>query len=257
MDTCQSAAMSDVDKVREWLRMTDNAVVLSGAGISTDSGIADFRGPNGVWTKNPAAEKSAHIDHYMSDPEVRIKAWQGRLHAPVFDAQPNDAHRAVAALQRTGSVSWLVTQNIDGLHQAAGSPDDSVLELHGTVWRTRCMNCHDERPMAETLDRVRAGETDPPCRVCGGILKSATISFGQALDPDVLDRAASACGATPLLIVIGSSLGVYPAAGLVPHASRAGASLVIINNQETPFDDLADVVLRAPIGEVVPALVPG
>ena len=243
------------EQVRDWLRMTDNAVVLTGAGISTDSGIPDFRGPNGVWTKNPAAEKSAHIDNYMSDPEVRRRSWQTRVNSEYFNVEPNAAHRAVAALQQAGSVSWVVTQNIDGLHQAAGSPPETVLELHGTVHRTRCMNCGDERPMEQTLDRVRNGEDEPPCLVCGGILKSATISFGQALDTDVLDRAAAVCGATPLLVVIGSTLGVYPAAGLVPLAVRAGASLVIVNNQPTDYDDIADVVLRDPIGEVVPAFV--
>jgi NAD-dependent deacetylase len=248
-------AVTDVDKVRDWLRMTDNAVVLTGAGISTDSGIPDFRGPNGVWTKNPAAEKTAHIDNYMGDPELRQRSWQNRLTASYFFAEPNSAHRAIADLQRAGSVSWVVTQNIDGLHQAGGSPDDSVLELHGTVWRSRCMNCADERPIQDTLDRVRAGEADPPCLVCGGILKSATISFGQQLDPDVIDRAAAVASATPLLVVIGSTLGVYPAAGLVPLAVRGGATLVIVNNQETPYDDLADVVVRDPIGDVVPALV--
>ncbi|MBA2609511.1 MAG: NAD-dependent deacetylase [Actinobacteria bacterium] len=248
--------MTDIKRVREWLRITDNAVVLSGAGISTDSGIADFRGPNGIWTKDPAAEKAAHIDHYMSDPKVRERAWQNRLNAPFFAAQPNDAHRAVAELQLLGSVSWVVTQNIDGLHQAGGSPPETVLELHGTVWRTRCMNCDDQRPMDETLDRVRADEADPPCLVCGGILKSATISFGQSLDPDVLDRAAQVCGNTPLLIVIGSTLGVYPAAGLVPLAVRGGATLVIVNDMATDYDELADVLVREPIGDVVPAFMP-
>jgi NAD-dependent deacetylase len=244
-----------VERVREWLRMTDNAVVLTGAGITTDSGIPDFRGPNGVWTKNPAAEKSAHIDNYMSDPDLRERAWKTRADSSYFNAEPNAAHRAVAALQRAGSVSWVVTQNIDGLHQAGGSPPETVLELHGTVHRTRCMRCGDERPMEETIERVRNGELDPPCLVCGGIVKSATISFGQQLDADVIDRAAAVCGATPLLIVIGSTLGVYPAAGLVPLAVRAGATLVIVNNQETPYDDIADVILRDPIGEVVPAFV--
>jgi NAD-dependent deacetylase len=244
-----------VDQVRDWLRMTDNAVVLTGAGISTDSGIPDFRGPNGVWTKNPEAEKASHIDYYMNDADVRRRAWQNRVNAPHFVAEPNAAHIAVADLQRAGSVSWVVTQNVDGLHQAAGSPPATVLELHGTVARSRCMRCGDQRPMQETLDRVRAGEEDPPCLVCGGVVKSATISFGEKLDPDVLDQAAFACSGTPLLIVIGSTLGVYPAAGLVPLAVRNGATLVIVNNQPTDYDEIADVVLRDPIGQVVPAFV--
>ncbi len=247
--------MAGVEQIRDWLRMTDNAVVLTGAGISTDSGIPDFRGPNGVWTKNPAAEKASHIDYFMSDPEVRRASWQNRLSSDFFTKEPNDAHRAVADLQRIGSVSWVVTQNIDGLHQKAGSPPDLVLELHGTVHETRCMNCGDRRPMEETLDRVRAGEEEPPCLVCGGILKSATISFGQQLDGDVIDKAAMVCASTPLLIVIGSTLGVYPAAGLVPLAVRNGATLVIVNNQPTDYDEIAQVVLREPIGDVVPAFV--
>ncbi len=247
---------AEVERVREWLRQTDGAVVLTGAGISTDSGIPDFRGPNGLWTKNPAAEKAAHIDNYLADPEVRVRVWHNRVHAPTFDAKPNVAHFAVADLQDRQSVAWVVTQNVDGLHQAAGSPDETVLELHGTVKRTRCLNCRDERPMDETLQRVRDGEADPPCLVCGGILKAATISFGQQLDPDVIDRAAAVCVGTQLLIVIGSTLGVYPAAGLVPLAVRQGATLVIVNNQPTDYDDVADVVLREPIGDVVPAFLP-
>jgi NAD-dependent deacetylase len=248
--------MAGMEQVREWLRMTDNAIVLTGAGISTDSGIPDFRGPNGVWTKDPAAEKASHIDYWMGDRDVRVAGWQRRAHgSPLDGIKPNPAHLAVAELQRAGSVSWVVTQNVDGLHQAGGSPEDTVIELHGTSKRTRCMRCGDERLMEETIERVRNGEDDPPCLVCGGILKSATISFGQQLDDNVIDLAARVCSQTPLLIVIGSTLGVYPAAGLVPLAVRNGATLVIVNNQETTYDDIADVVLREPIGEVVPAFV--
>lgn len=247
--------MSSVEQVREWLRMTDNAVVLTGAGISTDSGIPDFRGPNGVWTKDPKAELASRIEYWMGDPEVRVAGWRRRADTPMFTAEPNAAHRAVAELQRVGSVSYVVTQNVDGLHQAAGSPEESVIEVHGTAKRTRCMNCRDERPMDETLDRVRAGEADPPCLVCGGILKSATISFGQQLDEAVIDKAAQVSAQTTLMIVIGSTLGVYPAAGLVPLAVNNGATLVIVNNQETPYDDIADVVFRGQIGDIVPAFV--
>jgi NAD-dependent deacetylase len=247
------SGMTGVDQVREWLRMTDNAVVLSGAGISTDSGIQDFRGPNGLWTKNPEAERASNIDNYINDPELRRSVWQRRLRPPEFVPQPNAAHIAVAELQRAGSVSWVVTQNVDGLHQAGGSPEETVLELHGTTKFTRCLDCGDKRPMPETVERVRAGEDDPPCLVCGGMLKAATISFGQQLDPEVLDRAAFACSGTPLLIVIGSTLGVYPAAGLVPLAVRNGATLVIVNDQETGYDDLADIVFRDKIGDIVPA----
>lgn len=246
--------VATLDDLRQWLAATDNAVVLTGAGISTDSGIPDFRGPNGVWTKNPQAERSSHIDEYLADGALRVRAWQNRLVAPLWDAQPNSGHRAVADLQRAGHVSWVVTQNIDGLHQRAGSDADRVLELHGTAWRSRCTNCGDERPMGDTLERVRAGEADPPCLVCGGILKSATISFGQQLDPDVLDAAATVCAGAELLLAVGSTLSVYPAAGLVPLAVRQGARLVILNADETPYDHLADLVLHQPIGSVLPAL---
>ena len=243
------------DRVRDWLRMTDNAVVLTGAGISTNSGIPDFRGPNGLWTKNPRAEVASNIDTWINDGAYRVEAWQKRASADTWRAEPNSAHLAVAALQRAGSVSFVVTQNVDELHQAAGSPPGTVIEVHGTMRKTRCLQCRDERPIEDTLARVRAGESDPPCLVCGGILKSATISFGQQLDPDVIDRAAAVCGVTPLLIVIGSTLGVYPVAGLVPLAVRNGATLVIVNDQETPYDDLADVILRDDIGVVVPEFV--
>lgn len=247
--------MATVDEVRSWLAQTDNAVALTGAGLSTDSGIPDFRGPNGVWTKNPAAERKAHIDVYMSDPQHRRESWQNRLKMPLWDAQPNAGHRALADLERAGHLRWIVTQNIDGLHQLAGSDPERVLELHGTWWRTRCMRCTDERPMADTLDRVRSGEADPPCLACGGILKSATISFGQQLDPDVIDTAAAVSAAADLMLVVGSSLGVHPAASLVPLAVRQGARLVIVNAEETPYDPLADAVIRDPIGDVLPALV--
>jgi NAD-dependent deacetylase len=244
-----------VERVREWLRMTDNAVVLTGAGISTNSGIPDFRGPNGIWTKNPRAEVASNIDTWINDATFRAEAWQRRVESDTWHAEPNSAHIAVATLQRNGSVSYVVTQNVDELHQAAGSPPETVIEVHGTMRKTRCLQCHDVRPIEDTLERVRNGEADPPCLVCGGILKSATISFGQQLDPDVIDRAAAVCRATPLLIVIGSTLGVYPAAGLVPLAVRNGASLVIVNNQPTDYDDIADVILRDDIGVVVPEFV--
>ncbi|MEZ5295347.1 MAG: Sir2 family NAD-dependent protein deacetylase [Ilumatobacteraceae bacterium] len=167
----------------------ERIVVLTGAGISTDSGIPDFRGPKGIWTKNPAAEKASHISHYLDDPEVRRAAWLNRLDAPIWTAEPNLGHRCVYELERRGRLLAVVTQNVDGLHQAAGNDPGNVIEVHGTVRYTRCWNCDDRRPMRETLDRVRAGEADPPCLVCGGILKSDTISFGQSLVPEVIDRA--------------------------------------------------------------------
>ena len=202
----------DVEAVARWVAEAGRIVVLTGAGISTDSGIPDFRGPNGVWTKNPAAEKMATIQHYLADPEVRRQAWRSRNENPAFRAEPNAGHRAVVELDRQGKLHAVVTQNVDGLHQKAGLAEELVVEVHGTIWWTRCWECQDRRPMAETLARVDAGEEDPPCAACGGILKSDTISFGQALIPEVIDKAMQASEECDLLLAVGSTLAVYPPA---------------------------------------------
>jgi NAD-dependent deacetylase len=228
--------------------------VLTGAGISTDSGIPDFRGPQGVWTKNPAAEKTSTLQHYLSDPEIRREAWQQRLHSPAWEAQPNPGHQAIVDLERQGRLVAVVTQNIDGLHQKAGNSSELVVEVHGTIHRVRCWSCGWEGPMPETLERVRAGEDDPRCLVCGGILKSATVSFGQNLDPETMARAERAALTCDALLAVGTSLAVYPAASLVPLAHRNGALVVIVNAQPTPFDSIATVV-RGSISEVLPELV--
>jgi NAD-dependent protein deacetylase/lipoamidase len=229
-------------------------VALTGAGISTESGIPDFRGPHGVWTKNPKAERLSNIHYYMSDPEVRKLAWQGRVDHPAWTAGPNDGHRALAALERAGRLHALVTQNIDGLHQQAGSAAARVIEVHGTMREVMCMACAWRGPAQPVLDRVRAGDADPKCETCGGILKSATISFGQALVPEVIERAMRAAGECDLLLAIGTSLQVYPVAHMVPTAKAAGAALIIVNAEPTPFDDDADLVIREPIGRVLPAI---
>ena len=247
--------MSDLDEVRRWVDLASHVVALTGAGISTESGIPDFRGPQGVWTKNPKAEKLSNIHYYMSDPEVRRLAWQSRLEHPAWHAKPNAGHLALVALERRGILHALVTQNIDGLHQLAGNAPQKVIEVHGTMREVMCMACGWRGPAGPVLERVRAGEEDPPCEDCGGILKSATISFGQPLVPQVINRAMRAAEQADLLIAIGSSLQVYPVAGAVPAAKAAGARVVIINAQPTQFDDIADAVLRRPIGEVLPVVV--
>jgi NAD-dependent deacetylase len=229
-------------------------VALTGAGISTESGIPDFRGPQGVWTKDPRAERLSNIHYYMSDPEVRRLAWRSRMDHPAWHARPNSGHLALADLERRGKLRALITQNIDGLHQLAGNSAEIVIEVHGTMREVVCMNCGKRGPMAAALDRVRAGEDDPPCLTCGGILKSATISFGQQLDKKVIDRAARAASAADLLLAIGTSLQVYPAAGLVPLAKEAGAHIVIVNAEPTAMDDIADEVIREPIGRALPAM---
>ena len=240
---------------REAVSAADRIVVLTGAGISTDSGIPDFRGPNGLWTKNPAAEKASNIEYYLRDPEVRAAAWQNRLHTPAWTAEPNDGHVSIVEVERRGQLHGLVTQNIDGLHQKAGNDPDRVIEVHGTVWFTRCWECQDRRPMSESLDRVRSGEVDPPCLVCGGILKSDTISFGQALVPEVIDRALRVSEECDVLLAVGSTLSVFPAANCVPRAKAAGARVIIVNGDETAMDRYADWLLLGQIGEILPALV--
>ena len=246
---------ASIGEVRGWLAESRRIVVLTGAGISTDSGIPDFRGPQGVWTKNPGAEKRATLDAYVSDPELRKRVWLDRLDHAAWRAEPNAGHLALVALQRRGTLDTLVTQNIDGLHQDAGIDPDRVVEIHGTIREVGCLSCGERAPMQRALDRVRAGEVDPECRTCGGILKSATISFGQSLVADDLRRAVQAAERADLLIAVGTTLGVYPAASLVPAARLAGARVVIVNGSPTEMDHLADAVLRGSISDVLTDLV--
>ena len=247
--------MSDsIARVSRWIDESSRIVALTGAGISTESGIPDFRGPQGVWTKNPRAERLSDISYYLSDPEVRKLAWKGRVDHPAWHAEPNAGHRALVDLERRGKLHALVTQNIDGLHQRAGNSPGKVIEVHGTVHEVMCMDCGWRGPMRPVLERVSAGEDDPPCEHCSGILKSATISFGQPLIPEVIERAMRAAEEADLLLAVGTSLQVYPVAGAVPVAKAAGARVVIVNAEPTPFDEMADAVLRRPIGEVLPTL---
>lgn len=248
---------SSINAVRRWIDDSKRIVALTGAGISTDSGIPDFRGPQGLWTRNPAAEKMSDIRHYVADREVRKASWQVRLTSPVWTAQPNAGHTALAALECRGKLEAVITQNIDGLHQKAGNSPDRIIEVHGTIHNAVCLDCGWRGPMQETLNRVRAGEDDPPCRVCNGTLKSDTISFGQPLVPEVIQRAMNAAQQTDLLLAIGSSLQVYPVAGAVPSAKAAGARVVIMNAQPTPFDDIADALLGGSISEVLPLVCRG
>jgi NAD-dependent deacetylase len=243
------------DPLPDWLVDARRIVVLTGAGISTDSGIPDFRGPNGVWTRDPEAEKLSTLHYYVSDPDVRRRAWQERMRHPAWTAAPNAGHAALVELERQGRLLALLTQNIDGLHQKAGSSPSLVLELHGTVHEVTCLSCGERAPMSAALDRVAAGEEDPACRTCGGILKSATISFGQALDAAVIDAAADAATTCDVFLSVGTSLTVHPAAGLVDIASQCGARIVVVNAQETPYDRIADLVVREPIGSALPRLV--
>lgn len=251
------ATDDDIATVARWVDDAERVTVLTGAGISTDSGIPDFRGPQGVWTKNPAAEKSATIQNYVADRAVRVNAWRSRLDSRAWAAEPNEGHRALVRLERRNKLVALLTQNVDGLHHAAGSTPDKVVEVHGTIREVACLECDYRDDMQVALDRVRLGEDDPPCPECAGMLKSATISFGQALVQRDLLRAEVAAQNCDLMIAIGTTLAVYPIAGVVPAAKRVGAKIVIINAEPTEMDDLADMVLRASIGDVVPKIVGG
>jgi NAD-dependent deacetylase len=244
-----------IDTVRSWIDAARRIVVLTGAGISTDSGIPDFRGPQGQWTKDPQAEKMATIQHYVADPEVRKRSWRDRLASPAWGAKPNAGHLALVDLERRGHLDVLITQNVDGLHQLAGSSPERVIEIHGTMRQVVCLDCGERAPMERALARVRAGEEDPPCRSCRGILKSATISFGQALVQDDLARAQRAAAGCDLMLTVGTKLSVYPIAGVVPIAREAGARVVIVNAEPTDMDGLADAVLRGQIKEILPRLV--
>ncbi len=239
------------------LEGAERVMVLTGAGISTDSGIPDFRGPKGVWTKNPKAEKMATLQHYMADPEVRVASWQMKLES-AFDArEPNAGHRALVDLERSGRLDTLITQNVDGLHHKAGNDADKIVEIHGTVREVVCMQCDDRGPMGPTLERVKQGEADPECLKCGGILKSATISFGQGLVTRDLQRSEQAALGCDLALAVGSTLSVYPIANVVPIAKQAGTPVVIVNGGETEMDAMADVVLRGGISDILPQLVSG
>jgi NAD-dependent deacetylase len=243
-----------IPQARAWVDAAERVVVLTGAGISTDSGIPDFRGPQGLWTRNPLAEKMSNIHYYLADPEVRKLSWQNRMASPAWAARPNPGHLALVQLEKRQKLHALITQNIDELHQVAGNSPDKVIEVHGSMRRFMCWGCGMRGPMQRVLERVRAGEEDPACRDCGGVLKSDTISFGQQLVPEVIDRAMRAAGEAEVFVAVGSTLQVYPVAGAVDIARSAGAKVIIVNAQPTPYDEAADAVLPGSISEVLPAI---
>lgn len=230
-------------------------VVLTGAGISTDSGIPDFRGPTGIWTKDPAAEKLATIGVYLARPDIREHAWRRRIDTGIFSRAPNAGHHALVELERTGRLDLLITQNIDGLHRAAGTAPEKLAEVHGNVREVHCVACDARGPIEVAIARVEGGEADPACEDCGGILKPAVVFFGESLPQDDVDRSFAAAERCDLFIAIGTTLGVYPIAETVPTALEAGARLIIVNADRTPFDGHADVVMHASISATLPLLV--
>ena len=239
----------------DWHARPGPVAVLTGAGISTDSGIPDFRGPEGAWTKNPIAELTATYQNYVADPKLRERSWLARRDNPAWQAEPNAGHLALVELERSGRAVRILTQNIDRLHQKAGSTPRKVFELHGNMFEVECIGCAARSTMREALDRVAGGESDPACLNCGGILKSATVMFGQELDPQVLGAAAMAAQASAVFLAVGTSLRVHPAAGLCELAVECGADLVIVNNEPTPYDEIATEVVREPISAALPRIV--
>ncbi|MBP7630838.1 MAG: Sir2 family NAD-dependent protein deacetylase [Acidimicrobiales bacterium] len=235
--------------------MAPRITVLTGAGISTDSGIPDFRGPSGVWTRDPDAEKLFTIANYLADPEIRRRSWLARRSNPAWNAEPNDGHRALVELERRGALRALVTQNIDRLHLRAGSSPELVLELHGNMVEAMCTGCDARSTTAEALERVDAGDHDPRCVDCGAILKTATVMFGENLDPAVLDAAVAAATDCDQLWAVGTTLQVHPAASLCDIALASGAQLIIVNGGETAYDDVAHRVVRDSISLALPLLV--
>ena len=244
-----------LEQISAWLQSATRVVVLTGAGISTASGIPDFRGPQGLWTRDPDAEKLSDIRYYVSDPAIRRKAWLARRDSPVWQASPGEGHYALARFEQSGRLHTLVTQNIDGLHQLAGSAEERVIEIHGTLRQVACLQCSYRVAMAVVLKRLADGEEDPDCPDCGGILKSATVSFGQSLVAKDLARAEQAAHECDLLLAVGTTLSVFPIAGLVPMARKAGARVVIINAEPTAMDDLGDAVLMGDIELLLPQLI--
>ncbi|MGW4370743.1 SIR2 family NAD-dependent protein deacylase [Nocardia takedensis] len=239
----------------EWRERRGRIGVLTGAGISTDSGIPDFRGPRGVWTEDPIAELMSTYDNYLADPELRQRSWLARRDNPAWRAEPNAAHRALADLEKAGRAVTIITQNIDRLHQRAGSSVDRVIEIHGNMFDVVCVECDYATSMAAALDRVAAGEADPPCPDCGGVLKAGVVMFGQQMEPRSMLKATLTAETSDLFFAIGTSLQVEPAASMCAIAVRNGADLIIVNNEPTPYDSIATEVVRDPIGEAVPRLV--
>ena len=244
----------ELEAARRLVREARRVTALTGAGISTDSGIPDFRGPDGLWTKDlPWAERASNIEVYVSDPEVRKSSWARRAAGSLWaDVEPNRGHEALVHLERQGKLRLLITQNVDELHQRAGSDPGLVVEIHGTTRKVQCLHCGYRAPMEEALERVRAGEADPECPDCGGMLKSATVSFGQSLDSDDL---AGPSGPRPNATCSWPSGPLWPCSPInqtVLIAAGSGARVVIVNREPTEFDRLADVVVREPIGAPCP-----
>jgi NAD-dependent deacetylase len=243
----------DLDRAIDLLRDRKQLLAFTGAGISTESGIPDFRGPNGVWTRVDPSEFT--FDKYVSRPETRIRSWKMRRESGILDSKPNNAHRALVDLWNAGLLMGVVTQNIDGLHQAAGLPSEAVVELHGNLRTVECLECDASWPTPTVIERLDAGEEDPDCPECGGIIKVSVISFGQAMPAQEMERASALAVACDAILAVGSTLSVYPAAYVPLEAKQTGARYVIVNQGPTEQDNLADVIVDGAAGQMLPAIV--
>ena len=242
-----------IDRAVELLALKESILVFTGAGISTESGIPDFRGPDGVWTRIDPADFT--IERYLSSSEVRRRSWEMRTGSGVLDAIPNEGHAAITALWDTGRMIGCVTQNIDGLHHAAGLPTEAIVELHGNVRTTSCVDCGTAIPTEAALSRIDAGDSDPHCLECGGILKVDVVFFGESMPEAEMTRALALATASDAVIAVGSTLSVYPAAYVPLTAAESGAPLIIINQGATDLDPLAAMTIDAPAGTTLSVIV--
>jgi NAD-dependent deacetylase len=245
--------MAEVDELRQMLATAKRAVAFTGAGISTESGIPDYRSPNGIWTKF----RPIPFEDFLASAEARRETWRRRFASDevMRTATPNAGHRAIARLIERGSMLGVVTQNIDGLHQASGVPEDKVIELHGNTTYAACLDCRRRYELAWVQEIFAIDERLPLCTACGGMVKTATISFGQAMPEAEMARAQRLTLAADLFIVLGSSLVVYPAAGFPLLAKRNGSRLVIVNREPTEQDSMADLVINGEIGATMSRVV--
>lgn len=243
----------DLQQGRRWIGESRSVTGFTGAGISTESGIPDFRSPNGVWARN----RTVYFQEFLDNEADRVEYWRQKVESwpAMRDAAPNAGHLAFAELARQGKLLAMITQNIDGLHQRSGLDRELILELHGTTAEAACLGCGRRIAMDEAVARVRKGESAPRCAHCAGLLKPATVSFGQSLPLEVLDRSQRAARACEVFLAVGSSLVVEPAASLPLLAKQSGARLIILNRTETPLDSIADLVIRDEIGRTLPRLV--
>lgn len=232
-------------KAAELIKETERITAFTGAGISTESGLADFRSPGGLWDRY----RIVTYPEFLASHEARIEYWSMRceLIPTLLKARPNPAHEALAELERIGKLTGVITQNIDGLHQEAGS--NRVIELHGTNRSAACLNCGRQWPIEDIQLRLEGGDFDPHCPTCDGLIKPETVSFGQSMPADALDDAHNLAEDCDLMLMIGSSLEVHPAASIPPYANQNGAQLIFINRTETPYDELAEIICRESAGE--------